>query len=255
MRHILILGGTTEARALAARLAARPGRASPSPSPAAPATPPRSPAPTRTGGFGGAEGLARWLASRSRRHPHRRHPPLRPPHLRQRRARPPAAPAPRLLTLSRPPWTPEPGDRWTRVPDMAAAAQALGPAPRARLPRHRPPGGRTPSAPPRSTATSSAASSPPPPTPSPAPPSSPPAAPSPKPTSTPSSATTPSTSSSTKNSGGAATYPKLAAARALAPPGRPRSTAPPTRDAAATVDDLLARLDHLAASTAADRGV
>ena len=53
----------------------------------------------------------------------------------------------------------------------------------------------------------------------------------------------------TKNSGGAATYPKLAAARALALPvilvDRPADPL-----AAATVDDLLARLDHLTASTA-----
>ena len=59
-----------------------------------------------------------------------------------------------------------------------------------------------------------------------------------------------------KNSGGAATYPKLAAARALALPvvlvDRPADPL-----AAATVDDLLARLDHLAASAtgACARGV
>ena len=56
-----------------------------------------------------------------------------------------------------------------------------------------------------------------------------------------------------KNSGGAATYGKIAAARALGLPvvlvDRPADP-----QAAATVDELLARLDHLAAS-AADRGV
>ena len=63
MTHrILILGGTTEARQLAARLAARgdlditlslAGRTE---------NPVEQPVPIRTGGFGGAQGLADWLA-------------------------------------------------------------------------------------------------------------------------------------------------------------------------------------------------
>ena len=62
--RILILGGTAEASALAERLAARPdfdvllslaGRT---------ARTPASPIPTRIGGFGGADGLARWLEGR-----------------------------------------------------------------------------------------------------------------------------------------------------------------------------------------------
>ncbi len=35
-----------------------------------------------------------------------------------------------LLVLSRPPWTPEPGDRWTCVSSLEAAAGALGDSPR-----------------------------------------------------------------------------------------------------------------------------
>lgn len=35
-----------------------------------------------------------------------------------------------LLALVRPEWTPGPGDRWTIVPDMAGAVAALGEAPR-----------------------------------------------------------------------------------------------------------------------------
>ena len=35
-----------------------------------------------------------------------------------------------LVVLSRPPWTALPGDRWTRVADMAAAAAAIGGPPR-----------------------------------------------------------------------------------------------------------------------------
>ena len=61
MKRILILGGTTEARQLAARLAARgdldiilsmAGRTE---------NPVEQPVPVRTGGFGGAQGLADWL--------------------------------------------------------------------------------------------------------------------------------------------------------------------------------------------------
>jgi len=79
----------------------------------------------RVGGFGGAEGLARALddadllvdathpfAARISAHA---------------RAAAAATGTP-LLALDRPPWQPVPGDRWTRVPDMAAAAAALGPA-------------------------------------------------------------------------------------------------------------------------------
>jgi precorrin-6A/cobalt-precorrin-6A reductase len=35
-----------------------------------------------------------------------------------------------LLIVDRPAWTPQAGDRWIGVPDMAAAAEALGAAPR-----------------------------------------------------------------------------------------------------------------------------
>ena len=35
-----------------------------------------------------------------------------------------------LIVVARPPWQPVAGDRWTRVPDMAAAARAIGAAPR-----------------------------------------------------------------------------------------------------------------------------
>jgi precorrin-6A/cobalt-precorrin-6A reductase len=126
MRRILILGGTGEARALAARLAPRhavtlslAGRTR---------APAPQPVPTRTGGFGGPEGLARYLEAEGidtlidATHPFARQISLN--------ARAAAALAgTRLLALSRPPWTPVPGDRWTPVPDMAAAARALGETP------------------------------------------------------------------------------------------------------------------------------
>ncbi|WP_205315328.1 precorrin-6A/cobalt-precorrin-6A reductase, partial [Nonomuraea lactucae] len=62
MRHVLILGGTAEARALAAELAARGVRVVSSL--AGRVTNPRLPVgEVREGGFGGPEGLAAWLAA------------------------------------------------------------------------------------------------------------------------------------------------------------------------------------------------
>lgn len=128
MRHILILGGTTEARALAARFTARPdlrvtlslaGRTS-------------APAPQsgnlRSGGFGGADGLADWLTAQSvdtlidATHPFARRITAHAAIAAQRTGTP-------LLTLSRPPWPRQPDDLWTEVATMAEAAAALGPAP------------------------------------------------------------------------------------------------------------------------------
>jgi precorrin-6A/cobalt-precorrin-6A reductase len=125
---ILILGGTTEASALARMLAgdlrfdavlSLAGRTK------APRTPP---IPFRIGGFGGVEGLVRYLKTESvdvlvdATHPFAaqmsRH----------------AADAARiagvpLLAVCRPAWRAVPGDRWIPVPDMAAAVAALGAAP------------------------------------------------------------------------------------------------------------------------------
>lgn len=127
--HVLILGGTGEARALAARLAARPGLRltySLAGRTSAPALPGCA---IRTGGFGGAAGLARWLAAEGvgllvdATHPFAARISL------SAAAAAPAAGVP-VVALRRPGWTPRPGDRWTEVPDMVAAAAVLGPAPR-----------------------------------------------------------------------------------------------------------------------------
>lgn len=87
------------------------------------------PIPYRVGGFGGAEGLAAWLRE------HRigalvdaTHP-FAAQMSRHAAAASLSAGVP-LLALTRPPWTPAPGDRWTEVPDAEAAAGALGAAPR-----------------------------------------------------------------------------------------------------------------------------
>lgn len=127
---LLILGGTTEAAALAERLAAAaPGLAA-RVSLAGRTRAPRPLAlPMRIGGFGGAEGLARFLEARRVRavvdatHPFAAVMPFN------------AAAACRtagvpLLALVRPEWRAEAGDRWMDAPDMAAAAQALGEEPK-----------------------------------------------------------------------------------------------------------------------------
>lgn len=126
---ILILGGTTEARQVAGALAARgdcevvlslAGRTE---HPAAQGV------PVRVGGFGGAEGLADYLGENAvellidATHPY------------AARISANAAQAARIagvpiLALRRPGWERMAGDRWTEVDDVAAAARALGVMPR-----------------------------------------------------------------------------------------------------------------------------
>jgi precorrin-6A/cobalt-precorrin-6A reductase len=127
--NVLILGGSSEASALATQMAGDPrfdavlSLAGRTQKPAA------SPARQRSGGFGGARGLADYLdAERVDALVVAVH-----PFAAQMRRNAVAAirlrPTP-LLIVDRPPWTPRPGDRWTCAPDMAAAARALGEAPR-----------------------------------------------------------------------------------------------------------------------------
>ncbi|MFB9978408.1 cobalt-precorrin-6A reductase [Mesorhizobium kowhaii] len=130
MTHrILILGGTTEARQLAGKLAAGAdclvtlSLAGRTESPVAQGV------PVRTGGFGGADGLAAHLRETGidllidATHPY----------AAQISAN--AAQAARMagvpvLALRRPGWEPVEGDRWTQVDTTGDAVQALGPAPR-----------------------------------------------------------------------------------------------------------------------------
>ncbi|MBB5224028.1 precorrin-6A/cobalt-precorrin-6A reductase [Amaricoccus macauensis] len=129
--HILILGGTGEARALAERLTGQrlagqrltyslAGRTR------APVLPDCD---VRVGGFGGAGGLAGWIAAEAVRvlvdatHPFAR----RISENALTAARVAGVP---LVTLRRPGWKREAGDRWTGVPDLAAAADALGGVPK-----------------------------------------------------------------------------------------------------------------------------
>ena len=90
------------------------------------------PVPVRVGGFGGAEGLARWLATeRIGRVVDATHP------FAARISANAVAACARagvpLLALERPPWQPGPCDRWTTVPDLAGAVGLLAEAPPGRI--------------------------------------------------------------------------------------------------------------------------
>ena len=127
--RILILGGTAEARQIAAALAARgdcdvvlslAGRTG---------NPVGQGVPVRVGGFGGAEGLAAYLRENGivllvdATHPY------------AARISANAAEAARvagvpILALRRPGWKRMDGDRWAEVDDVAGAVRALGATPR-----------------------------------------------------------------------------------------------------------------------------
>ena len=127
--HVLILGGTTEGTALTRALAGRPdldpvlSLAGRTRAPVLPAT------AHRVGGFGGAEGLSRYLAEEriaavvDATHPFAARISVNAALACGERGVP-------LARFTRPPWSLQPGDRWTVVPDLPAAAHALGEAPR-----------------------------------------------------------------------------------------------------------------------------
>ncbi|KQO68175.1 cobalt-precorrin-6X reductase [Methylobacterium sp. Leaf89] len=128
--RILILGGTGEASALVRGLLAMDRRDAVTLSLAGRTSRPKpEPVPTRIGGFGGVEGLAAWLAQDrtdlvvDATHPFAAR-------MSANAAEACARTGTRLLAIRRPAWRPVAGDRWVEVPDMAAAARALGPAPR-----------------------------------------------------------------------------------------------------------------------------
>jgi precorrin-6A/cobalt-precorrin-6A reductase len=122
---ILILGGTAEARELAAALDAA-GVPLVS-SLAGRVARPRLPAgEVRIGGFGGPDALARWLVEHGvRAVVDATHPFAERISASAARAAPQAGVP--LLRLARPGWTELSGDRWTWVADLAEAAAAIGP--------------------------------------------------------------------------------------------------------------------------------
>ena len=129
MRRVLILGGTTEARHLAERLAGRTDLAVTVSLAGRTTAPAAQAAPVRIGGFGGVEGLARYLINErvdaliDATHPYAAI-------MSANAAAAAATTRVPLLALRRAPWTPLPGDRWIEVADTAAAVEALGEAPR-----------------------------------------------------------------------------------------------------------------------------
>ncbi|MET0369470.1 MAG: cobalt-precorrin-6A reductase [Methylobacterium sp.] len=127
--RLLILGGTTEATALARALADDPAFAAVLSLAGRTSAPMASPVPLRVGGFGGAEGLARCLreegigAMIDATHPFAAR-------ISANAARAAELADVPLLAIRRPAWEREAGDAWIEVDDMAAAAGALGPVPR-----------------------------------------------------------------------------------------------------------------------------
>ncbi|PTE09358.1 cobalt-precorrin-6A reductase [Mesorhizobium helmanticense] len=127
MTHrILILGGTTEARQLAGTLAARAGLAITLSLAGRTESPVAQGVPVRTGGFGGAEGLAAYLGEAGI------HLLIDATHPYAARISANAAEAARqagvpIIALRRPGWEQVEGDRWMLVDTVADAVTALGP--------------------------------------------------------------------------------------------------------------------------------
>jgi precorrin-6A/cobalt-precorrin-6A reductase len=127
--RILILGGTAEARTLAAALADRRAFAVTLSLAGRTAQPAPQPVPVRTGGFGGPEGLARHLredgidALIDATHPYAAVISLNAAQAAEAAAVP-------LIALRRPAWPKLAGDRWIEVDSVEDAVAVLGSAPR-----------------------------------------------------------------------------------------------------------------------------
>ncbi|WP_042399331.1 cobalt-precorrin-6A reductase [Streptacidiphilus carbonis] len=122
--HVLILGGTAQARQLAEELADDPSLTVTSSLAGRVAEPLLPAGQVRTGGFGGADGLADWLRG------HRVAALVDATHpfaaaISANAAAAAAATAVPLLALRRPGWTAGPGDRWHPVDSLEAAAELL----------------------------------------------------------------------------------------------------------------------------------
>jgi precorrin-6A/cobalt-precorrin-6A reductase len=121
---LLILGGTAEAVELATACAVRSGLEVISSLAGRTRTPGLPPGEVRIGGFGGAAGLARFLAESGIDHVIDATHPFAAQMSAQAEQACREAGVPRLRLL-RPPWVPVPGDRWIEVPDFAEAAERL----------------------------------------------------------------------------------------------------------------------------------
>ena len=126
--RILILGGTAEARALSEALAERSEFAVTVSLAGRTAEPLPQTAPVRSGGFGGAEGLARYLRDEKidvlidATHPYAAA-------ISANAARAAERAGVKLIALRRPPWRKLAGDNWIEVETVEQAVQALGQTP------------------------------------------------------------------------------------------------------------------------------
>jgi precorrin-6A/cobalt-precorrin-6A reductase len=129
MARILILGGTAEARQLAGRLAGRADLEVTLSLAGRTATPAAQPVPIRIGGFGGADGLAKYLAGEGidalidATHPYANVISANAVEAARRSGVP-------SIALRRPQWIAVPGDRWIEVSDVREAVRAIGQTPR-----------------------------------------------------------------------------------------------------------------------------
>ncbi len=126
--NLLILGGTSEASALAERLAGDTRYAATLSLAGRTEAPRRAPIPMRVGGYGGADGLAQYLRETSvdvlidATHPFAEQISANAVLAAEAAQKP-------LIVLARPAWRPVKGDNWTMVADLDAAAAALPEAP------------------------------------------------------------------------------------------------------------------------------
>ena len=127
--RVLVLGGTTEASRLAKALATRPDLDATLSLAGRTEAPAAQPIATRIGGFGGVEGLAAWLRDHAvdvlvdATHPFAAQISKNAAEAAGRTGTP-------IVAFVRPPWTRAPGDRWIEVADLDAAARAIGETPR-----------------------------------------------------------------------------------------------------------------------------
>jgi precorrin-6A/cobalt-precorrin-6A reductase len=129
MARILILGGTAEARQLAGRLAGRASLDITLSLAGRTASPAAQPVPVRIGGFGGAAGLADYLVAEridaliDATHPYANVISANAVEAARRSGVP-------LIALWRPPWIAVSGDRWIDVGNVGDAVRAIGQTPR-----------------------------------------------------------------------------------------------------------------------------
>ena len=122
--HVLILGGTAEARELAAVLTARPGVRVTTSLAGRVTRPGALAGDVRVGGFGGAQGLAAWLREQhvdalvDATHPFAET-------ITANAAQAAAVSGVSAVVLRRPGWRPGPEDRWHMATSLAAAADLL----------------------------------------------------------------------------------------------------------------------------------